>query len=105
MKNIVLCGSLQKAEHEMEHIADILRLTGAQVVTPKSMEGETNQKRQIEAHYKAIEQADLVVFINPKGYLGINSTAELGYAKGLKKEIHFLYPEKDEPCRQILKSL
>ena len=40
-------------------------------------------------HYKAIEEADAVYFILPKGYMGTSCKIELGYALALKKPIYF----------------
>lgn len=46
-------------------------------------------------HYKAIEEADLIYFILPKGYMGTSCKIELGYALALKKLIYFSEPTND----------
>jgi len=40
-------------------------------------------------HYKAIEKADGVYFVNPGGYMGTSCKIELGYALACKKLIYF----------------
>lgn len=40
-------------------------------------------------HYRAVEEADAVYFILPKGYMGTSCKIELGYALALKKPIYF----------------
>ena len=46
-------------------------------------------------HYRAIEKADAVYFILPKGYMGTSCKIELGYALALKKPIYFSEPTND----------
>ena len=46
-------------------------------------------------HYRAIEEADAVYFILPKGYMGTSCKIELGYALALKKPIYFSEPTSD----------
>ena len=46
-------------------------------------------------HYRAIEEADAVYFILPKGYMGTSCKIELGYALALKKPIYFSEPTND----------
>ncbi len=46
-------------------------------------------------HYRAVEEADAVYFILPKGYMGTSCKIELGYALALKKPIYFSEPTKD----------
>ncbi|MBT5023279.1 hypothetical protein HOK51_08870 [Candidatus Woesearchaeota archaeon] len=51
-------------------------------------------------HYKAIDEADAVYFILPKGYMGSSCKIELGYSIALKKPIYFseLTGEFDLDC-------
>ena len=46
-------------------------------------------------HYRAVEKADKVYFILPKGYMGTSCKIELGYALALKKPIYFSEPTND----------
>jgi len=46
-------------------------------------------------HYRAVEEADAVYFILPKGYMGTSCKIELGYALALKKPIYFSEPTND----------
>jgi nucleoside 2-deoxyribosyltransferase len=46
-------------------------------------------------HYRAVEEADAVYFILPKGYMGTSCKIELGYALALKKPIYYSEPTHD----------
>ncbi len=46
-------------------------------------------------HYRAVEEADAIYFILPKGYMGTSCKIELGYALALKKPIYFSEPTND----------
>jgi len=46
-------------------------------------------------HYRAVEEADAVYFILPKGYMGTSCKIELGYALALRKPIYFSEPTND----------
>jgi hypothetical protein len=46
-------------------------------------------------HYMAVEKADAVYFILPKGYMGTSCKIELGYALAFKKPIYFSEPTND----------
>ncbi|MFH0856641.1 MAG: nucleoside 2-deoxyribosyltransferase [bacterium] len=51
---------------------------------------DENEKLKLaRGHYRAIEEADAVYFILPKGYMGSSCKIELGYALALKKPIYF----------------
>lgn len=54
------------------------------------------KKKQLALdHYKAIEEADIIYFILPEGYMGTSCKIELGYAFALKKPIYFSEPTND----------
>lgn len=53
------------------------------------------------AHLNRIKTADVCVMVNPKGYLGVGSTLELGYAASLGKLIIALQHD-DELARESL---
>ena len=46
-------------------------------------------------HYEAIDEADIVYFITPDGYMGTSCKLELGYAVAKKKRVYFSEPTKD----------
>ncbi len=53
------------------------------------------KKRLAMEHYKAIDEADVVYFITPEGYMGTSCKLELGYAVARQKPIYFSEPTKD----------
>jgi nucleoside 2-deoxyribosyltransferase len=55
---------------------------------------EGNKKLATE-HYDAINNADVVYFITPKGYMGTSCKLELGYALAKGKPIYFSEPTND----------
>ena len=60
----------------------------------------------VHEHFDRIRKADVAYFYNKKGYLGVNSTLELGFAHGKNMIIYALEPEEAEKggeiCRDIL---
>ena len=53
------------------------------------------KKRLAEDHYMAIDNADVVYFITPNGYMGTSCKIELGYAIAKNKPIYFSEPTND----------
>jgi nucleoside 2-deoxyribosyltransferase len=53
------------------------------------------KKRLAFEHYEAINEADAVYFITPKGYMGTSCKLELGYAIAKNKPIYFSEPTND----------
>lgn len=53
------------------------------------------KKRLAMEHYRAIDEADVVYFIIPEGYMGTSCKLELGYAVARQKPIYFSEPTKD----------
>lgn len=61
----------------------------------------------VHEHFDRIRKADVCYVYNKKGYLGVNTTLELGFAHGKNMVIYALEPERPvedggEICRDIL---
>ena len=61
----------------------------------------------VHAHFERVRKADVCYIYNKNGYLGINTTLELGYAHGKGMIIYALeheqpYDAGGEICRDIL---
>jgi len=61
----------------------------------------------VHEHFDRIRKADICYVYNKDGYLGINTTLELGFAHGKNMVIYALEPERPieeggEICRDIL---
>jgi|TARA_Y100000310_G_scaffold321577_1_gene379436 hypothetical protein len=125
MKSVVICGSLRYAS-EIDQFAARLRKLGAPLVlTPnfkylrkeyssldeKDRLTSKGYRRKIPElvlqHFDRIRKADIVFVYNKDGYLGVNTTLELGFAHGRDMIIYSLEPESaikegGEVCRDIL---
>lgn len=53
------------------------------------------KKRLALEHYTAIDEADIVYFLTPDGYMGTSCKLELGYAIAKNKPIYFSEPTND----------
>lgn len=53
------------------------------------------KKRLAMDHYQVIDEADVVYWITPGGYMGTSCKLELGYALATKKPIYFSEPTND----------
>jgi hypothetical protein len=125
MKSVVICGS-QRYKEEIRKFAEELRRLGCPVVFEPNfvrqrknmLHKEEKDRLQIKAyrervpamvheHFDRIRKADVCYIYNKNGYLGVNTTLELGFAHGLNRIIYALEPEKPiefggEVCRDIL---
>lgn len=125
MKSVVICGS-QRFNDEINHFAARLRKLGAsQVFTPNFKYARKNflesderdrlqsrtYRKQLSAfvleHFDRIRKADICFVYNKDGYLGVNTTLEIGFAHGREMVIYSLERESDaeeggEICREIL---
>lgn len=125
MKSVVICGS-QRYKDEIKNFAEQLRKLGIPVVFEPNFERQ--RKKLIKAeekdrlksrsyrdrvpamvheHFDRIRKADVCYIYNKKGYLGVNTTLELGFAHGKNMVIYALEPERPtedggEICRDIL---
>ena len=125
MKSVVICGS-QRYKEEIKTFAERLRKLGIPVVFEPNFEKQrkkmlTKAEKErlkvksyrdrvpamVHEHFDRIRKADVCYIYNKKGYLGINTTLELGFAHGKNMVIYALEPEKPtedggEICRDIL---
>ncbi len=125
MKSVVICGS-QRYKDEIQKFAEKLRKLGVPIVFEpnfqrqrtkmikaeekvrlKSRSYRTRVPAMVHEHFDRIRKADVCYIYNKKGYLGINTTLELGFAHGKNMVIYALEPEQSvekggEICRDIL---
>ena len=59
-----------------------------------NMEGDT-KKMLDQLHFRKIDLADEVLFLNVDGYIGSSTKNELEYAKNAHKTIRFLEPHTE----------
>ncbi|KKS38244.1 MAG: hypothetical protein UV01_C0004G0046 [Parcubacteria group bacterium GW2011_GWA2_42_14] len=122
---MVICGS-QRYKEEIKKFANRLRELGVPIVFEpnferqrKKMLAKAEKERlkiksyrdrvpaMVHEHFDRIRKADVGYFYNKNGYLGVNSTLELGFAHGKNMVIYALEPEREvaeggEICRDIL---
>lgn len=125
MKSVVICGS-QRYKEEIKAFASKLRKLGVPIVFEPNFERQRKkmlkkkEKERLQSkayrvrvpamvheHFDRIRKADVAYFYNKHGYLGVNSTLELGFAHGKNMVIYALEPEREiseggEVCRDIL---
>lgn len=123
-KSVVFCCS-QRFKKQMYEFIDKLKSIGNVVVYEPYFVGrqwriagaEEKQRLQsshyrmqvpglVRAHLERIRQADIVFIFNPTGYVGVNTTLELGFANALNKPIYAMSTEMPfdkggELCREI----
>lgn len=125
MKSVVICGS-QRYKEDIKAFANRLRKLGVPVVFEPNFERQRRamlkkeEKERLASksyrdrvpalvheHFDRIRKADVCYVYNKKGYLGVNTTLELGFAHGKNMVIYALEPERPldeggEICRDIL---
>src|SRR3989344_2240291 len=125
MKSVVICGS-QRYKDEITAFSQKLRKLGCPVVfepnfsrqRKKMLAKKESQRLMVKSyrdrvpamvheHFDRIRKADVCYIYNKKGYLGVNTTLELGFAHGKNMVIYALEPELPvdeggEICRDIL---
>lgn len=125
MKSVVICGS-QRYKDEIKEFSNKLRKLGVPIVFEPNFErrpkkflnadesvrlASLSYRKQIPAlvheHFDRIRKADICYVYNKEGYVGVNTTLEIGFAHGKNMIIYALEPEKDikfggEICRDIL---
>jgi len=124
VKSVVICGS-QRYAKEIQEFGERLRWLGVpQVLEPdfkqdeKLFIKEEKERMQsvayrerlpylVQKHLNNIRRADVCYIYNKEGYLGVNTTLELGLAHGKNIPIYAFDPEKPgeeggEICRDIL---
>lgn len=125
MKSVVICGS-QRFKDEIKDFAKKLHKFGIPIVFEPNFERQRRKMlvkdekdrlasrsyrdrvpAMVHEHFDRIRKADICYVYNKGGYLGVNTTLELGFAHGLNRIIYALEPEKliengGEICRDIL---
>jgi len=120
MKSVVVCGS-QRYKKEIIEFAKRLEQLGIPLVLIPDFKWTRNRlltaqeaerlksKRYrarlpgaVRGHLHKILKADVCFVYNKNGYIGVNTTLEIGAAAALNKFIFALEPDKSEPCRDIL---
>lgn len=125
MKSVVICGS-QRYKDEIKNFAEKLRRLGVPIVFEPNFERQRKKMAlakeserlkvksyrdkvpaMVHEHFDRIRKADVCYVYNKEGYLGVNTTLELGFAHGKNMVIYALQPEKPlehggEICRDIL---
>src|SRR5258708_1463526 len=125
MNSVVVCGS-QMYKDEMTAFAKRLRTLGVPIVFEPNFErqrikmAKADEKDRLKVksyrdrvpamvheHFDRIRKADVAYVYNKEGYIGVNTTLELGFAHGKNMIIYALEPENEikfggEICRDIL---
>lgn len=88
---VCLCGSARFAV-ELRAANRALTLAGAVVLAPVEADGPvTDEQRSAlgALHLRKIDLADRVVVVNPGGYVGESTAAEILYARAAGKPVSF----------------
>ena len=126
MKSVVICSS-QRFSDEVNQFSARLKKLGVPVVfipnfkNRKKSFANLDEKDRLASsksyrdkvpmlafqHFDRIRRADVCFIFNKDGYLGVNTTLELGFAHGRDMVIYALEPERPgpeggEPCRDII---
>ncbi len=120
MKSVVICGS-QRYKKEIHLFAKRLEEMGVAIVLtpdfrwsrdhtiimPEKQRMRSRRYRArlpgvVRGHLHKILKTDICFVYNKKGYIGVNTTLEIGAAAALNKLIFALEPDKNEVCRDIL---
>lgn len=125
MKTVCLCGS-QRYKDEIKAFSNKLKSLGVSVVFEPNFErhrqkmihkAEKDRLKSkpyrdripglVHEHFDRLRKADVCFVFNKDGYLGVNTTLEIGFAHGKNMVIYALEPESaiekgGEVCRDIL---
>ena len=91
---VCVCGSARFAD-EMRGASRDLTLRGVVVLAPAEMDGDVSadQKAHLDAlHRHKIDLADRVLVVNPGGYIGASTAAEIAYARVTGTPVSFTAP-------------
>jgi hypothetical protein len=93
---VVLCGST-RFRTEFEHLTRELTLAGVIVLGPgvfghvESVDTSAAKPALDLLHRRKIDLADYAVVINPGGYIGESTRAEIAYAHAAGKPLHYTH--------------
>jgi len=86
---IVLCGSSRfKKEFDQANLKETLAGNVVLTICP----GISNRKKADKIHRQKIKIADEVLVVNPGGYIGPSTRAEIAYAKKNGKRVRYSWP-------------
>ena len=112
MKSVVLCGS-RRYKEEILAFGASLRALGVSCAMPflneRSWEEIPEDFQTYAAlgltleQFRKIDLADVTFVYNKRGYAGVSTTLEIGYAVGRKKPIYAFEPDT-ERTRNVLYS-
>lgn len=87
----------------MKQWAKKLSSAGHEVYAPHSSDAPV--KTITQAHFEAIESADIIFAFNKNGYLGASTTLEIGYGLGQHKPLWALESELDSSLAGFVKGI
>lgn len=88
---VCLCGSARFAA-ELRAANRALTLAGVVVLAPVEADGPVTDEQRTALgalHLRKIDLADRVVVVNPGGYVGESTAAEIAYARAAGKPVSF----------------
>lgn len=92
---VCVCGSARFMA-QMHDLARELGMAGIVVLAPVDAEDAPmpEQKKTLDAlHRHKIDLADRVLVVNPGGYVGESTAAEIAYARAAGKRVDFTEPQ------------
>ncbi len=96
VKVVCLCGS-SKFRYLMHRVALDEVLAGNVILQPEFFNQKEAKKLSnssilllVDLHFRRIEMADEVLIVNPAGYLGESTAAEIAYAEARGKFVRYL---------------
>lgn len=103
---VVICGStrfmeqMADADRSLTWAGHIVVRPGCDMKTPHPLwadpvKAEAGKQRLDDLHRAKIRLANAVLVVNPGGYIGDSTRAEIEYARSLCKPVEFTHPEAD----------
>ena len=104
IKMICLCGSM-RFKSEIKVCEKCFECSGFIVLTPymkdtAPLHQPTPDMQRI--HFEKIRRSDVVVIVDPTGYIGEHTKMEIAYATKLEKPIYYLHNELDNDVCNII---
>ena len=104
IKMICLCGSM-RFKSEIKVCEECFECSGFIVLTPymkhtAPLPQPTPDMQRI--HFEKIRRSDVVVIVDPTGYIGEHTKMEIIYATKLEKPIYYLHNELDNDVCNII---
>ena len=104
IKMICLCGSM-RFNSEIKVCEECFECSRFIVLTPymkntAPLHQPTPDMQRI--HFEKIRRSDVVVIVDPTGYIGEHTKMEIAYATKLEKPIYYLHNELDNDVCNII---